>query len=74
MTESEQLELIKAEKTPRKREAKQEERVGRMGILILLVVTTAISLVFYLKQRVGEIKIEMPEINIGGTETITIEK
>ncbi len=56
---------------------KEQERLGRMGMLVLLLVTTLISLGFYLKYKIGEAGIglpSVPEISIGGSETITIEK
>lgn len=66
------------EKPKRKREMKKEqERLGRMGILVLLLVTTLISLFFYLKNKVGEMDLgtpQLPKIFVGGSETITIEK
>ena len=56
---------------------KASERLGRIGMLVLLLVTSLISLGFYLKNKVETVGIglpQMPEISIGGTQTITIEK
>ena len=74
---AEQLELVEGMGGMRQRRGKKEdkERNGRWGVLILLVVTTLISLFLYLKNKVPKgMTIPVPQINFGGTETITIEK
>jgi len=71
------MEKVEQLKLPKKETKKEREKLGRMGMLILLLITSLISLGFYLKYKIGEVGInlpEVPEILIGGSEIITIEK
>lgn len=75
--QAEQLELEGMPRAVRKKGVKkEEERRGRWGILILLVVTTALSLGLYIKNRVGRIEIELrlPELPVIGSQRVTFEK
>lgn len=71
MRKDKQLELIRTRKLAVKEEPEKKQGFGRRGILILLVVTTLISLGFYLK-RLWSGEIKLPKI--GGVERITFEK
>ena len=74
--DSEQLELQGMPRPVRRKGVKKEEQRGRWGILVLLMVTTLLSLLLYLKNRVGkiEVKFDLPQLPIIGTQTVTFEK
>lgn len=77
MRAAEQLELAGMPRPVRKRGVKkEEERRGRWGILVLLVVTTLLSLALYIKNRVGKVEIELqlPELPVIGSQRVTFEK
>jgi len=63
------------EKPEKKNKSKEDKNSGRRGVLVLLLVTTLVSLLLYLKQKVsfGEgFSLSWPKI--GGSERIIFEK
>ena len=74
MVKNKRLEIKDTKKDSSKRTKKEiKEQTGRRWILILLLVTTLLSLVLYLKQRLSRgMKFSLPQI--GGAERIIFEK
>lgn len=75
MIKGEQLEMDstrRIKKTDKKK--KSEVESGRKSILILLLATTLISLLLYLKNQLSGKKLSFPKFNIFQSETITFEK
>ena len=65
----------KEKETVRKKKNKNKTngKTGRRGILILLLLTSLLSLAFYLKRRLGSgVEFKFPKI--GGVERITFTK